>query len=270
MSERRIVIAAFAATLLVGLGFLLVQSLTRKSDTLQTLGVQPVYPVAPIAAGEEVCQRGIGVADTLRRVRFNIGTFGMTGPPLTVTVRSVGGGALGSATVAPGWVDDGTPQEVAVGSIEPDRIVSVCIRNGGPVRAYVYGNLYTGNIRKAVIGVTPTVTPSDAAVDGVPIPGDLSMAFVSEKPRSILSRIPAAFRHASTFRPGFVGPWLYWLLLVLALVAAPIGLLAALRWASTPAGEPAGAPRDTPERRPPGTRGRRRSSAAARARDAAR
>jgi hypothetical protein len=64
----------------------------------------------------------------------------------------------------------------------------------------------------------------------VAIPGDIALAFVSEKPRSLLTRLPGVFRHASTFRPGFVGAWTYWLLFGAAVLLAPVALgLALLR-----------------------------------------
>jgi hypothetical protein len=40
----------------------------------------------------------------------------------------------------------------------------------------------------------------------------LALLFLREHPRSLLSLVPTIFRRASLFRPGWVGPWTYWLL----------------------------------------------------------
>jgi hypothetical protein len=229
MPSRRATAVGVVAALGLILVVLLVGGLTTQSRLVATVGVLPVFPVAPLAAGNEVCQTPIGLADPVERVRFNIGTFGRPGPPLEVTVHPANSGIdLGHGRVAAGWIDDGSAQDVPVGHIADDQRVSVCIRNLGRTKAYVYGDLYEGIFGTGPLGVRPTALTSYAAIDRVRIPGDLSLKFVSAKPRSLLSRLPAAFRHASLFRPGWVGPWTYWLLAALILLAAPFALRKAL------------------------------------------
>ena len=106
--------------------------------------------------------------------------------------------------------------------------MSVCIRNRGRLRLNVYGDLFSGSIRDSVVGVRPTVTPSTASIDGTGIEGDLAIAFTAREPRSLLTRLPDMFSRASSFRPGFVGPWIYWLLLAAALLVVPFALVRAL------------------------------------------
>jgi hypothetical protein len=236
---RKPVAIAFTAVLALGILAVVLAGLTNRSDRVQSLGVLPVSPVAPISAGQEVCQSSIALAEPLRRVRFNIGTQGKPGPALDVTVREPNTRAvLGRGAVKPGWIDNGTPQEVTTGEIPAERYVAVCIRNRGPVRAYVFGEVSHGQLGTGPVGVSPTVSTSSAEIDGQAIAGDLSMSFVSERPRSALSLVPAMFRRASVFRPEFVGPWTYWLLLVAVLVLAPLMLWRAVRTAI--AAEPAG------------------------------
>lgn len=235
---------ALGATVAVGLSGLTIAWGSRETSEVQTLGVLPVLPVAPIAAGQEACQTPIGLAEDLRRVRFNVGTNGKPGTALEVTVREPSTGrALGSGRVQPGWIDDGTAQNVPVGFVPKDRFVSVCIRNRGPVRAFVFGDIYKGRIGTGPIGVRPTVTTSYATIDGEQISGDLSMSFVAAKPRSLLSLVPAMFSRASLFRPGFVGAWTYWVMLVAAVGLAPLALWRALVRAEAGAATEAREPR---------------------------
>jgi hypothetical protein len=229
MRSRRTATIGLVAALLVGIVALVVGALTSDSDVAQTVGVLPVYPVAPLAAGEEACESPVALADPVERVRFHIGTFGKPGPPLAFTVRNAGGAfTLGHGDFPGGWVDDGSPKDVTVGRIAGDQSVSVCVRNKGATPAFVYGDIYTGTFGTGPLGVRPTITTAAGSVDGKEIPGDLAVEFTTPQPRSLLARLPGAFRPAALFRPAGVGAWTYWLLAALILVAAPFLLLRAL------------------------------------------
>lgn len=232
---RKPALIAFVLVLVAGLGAVLVAALSKQTRETQTVGVLPVLPVAPIDRGQEACQAPVALDEPLEQVRFNIGTHGMPGPPLAVTVRRhLSRSVLGAGRVQGGWRDDGTPREVAVGEVRGEQYVAVCIRNLGTVRGYVYGDVYSGEFGTGPTGVRPTTTTSSARIDGVPIPGDLSMTFTTREARSVLSLVPEIFARASLFRPALVGPWTFWLLLLAALVAAPVALWLALRAGAQP------------------------------------
>jgi hypothetical protein len=229
MPSRRAALIGLAAALAVGLVVLLAAGITTRGGIRTTIGVLPIYPMAPIAPGSEACQSPVALADPVERLRFNIGQFGKRGVPLTVSVRSAGTpNVLASARIAGGWADNGTPQDVRFAKpIAGDQRVSVCVRNDGRITSYVYGDLPIGSFGTGTIGVRPTNTTNEASVDGVPLPGDIALAFVSPRPRSLLSRLPDAFRHAAAFAP--VGPWAFWLLALAMLVAVPLALARALQ-----------------------------------------
>jgi hypothetical protein len=252
-SHRQAAIA-LAAVLLLGLAALVTAAATKESSLNQTLGVLPVYPIAPLHAhGGTVCEQPIAVAEPIEAVRFNIGTFGRPGPALHVRVERWGGGPLAQGRVAPGWVDDGTPQTVPLRRVAPGQYIRVCIRNDGPIRAYVYGDLGTGTVGTELTSEPrPTVTPASASVDDVELVGDVAMWFVGDESRSLLSRVPDVFERASLFRPAFVGPWVFWVLLLGLVVLAPLALVAALRAALGSAEEPARAREDGRAREPAG------------------
>jgi hypothetical protein len=229
VTRRRAAIAMAVIVLAVVAGEL-VFAAGKKSDLVASTWVNPVVPVAPVKPGATVCQQPFGVSETFDRVRFNAGTFGRPGPPLFVSVSDRGSGVeLASGAVRPGWVDNGKVQDVDVGSVKPGPEVSVCIRNGGHVTTYFYGDYYHGAFGKGPLGVTPTNSTSVAYIDSVPLEGDLAVWLHSTKEHSRLSWIPAMFRHAAAFKPPFVGAWTFWLLTLLLIVGAPLAMWSALK-----------------------------------------
>jgi hypothetical protein len=226
MSSRRIALIGLLATLGVGLLGLLVTSVFMRGEIKQADGVLPVYPVAPLAKGSTVCQEPIGLADDLENVRYQVGTLGkLNGPAMDVTVTTPSGIVLGEGHVAPGWKDVGLPHTVNVGHVKGNQEVSVCIRNRGPVRAYVYGDIPNGTF----LGVRPTDSTSVARVNGQQVDGDITLWFTANERFSLIQRIPAMFSHAAHFRPGFVGKGLYWALLAAMLLLVPFLLGRALQ-----------------------------------------
>jgi hypothetical protein len=233
MPSRRAAAIGIGVIVLLVLAAELVAAGTSRTDQVLSVGVQPVYPVGALTPGATACQQPLGVTESFDRVHFNIGTFGKPGPPLYVSVVDQQSKAeLGSGRVAPGWVDNGTAQDVNVGRIPPGHLVGVCIRNEGPVRAYVYGDFYNGRFGTGPLGVTPTNTTTSAVVDKVPLDADLSIRLLSSSPRSLLARFPAILRHLGTFKPPWVDAWTFWLLAILIVAAAPLALWRAAAWAA--------------------------------------
>jgi hypothetical protein len=225
MRSRRGAAVGIAVAVVLGVGGALAGAAGSRTEEVLTVGVLPVYPLAPLVPGATACQAPLGITESFDRVHFNVGTFGRPGPPLVVSVVDQGSKReLGWGRVAPGWVDNGTAQDVNVGAVEPGRQVAVCVRNEGSVRAYVYGDYYNGKFGTGPAGVTPTNSTNSASVDDIPITGDISIKLLSSGPRSLLARVPALFRHAAVFRPALVGAWTFWLLGLLILVAAPVAL----------------------------------------------
>jgi hypothetical protein len=63
---------------------------------------------------------------------------------------------------------------------------------------------------------------SGSNVTGEPGPVDLTLVFRPADSRSLLQSVPAMFRHAARFRPGWVGAWTYWALAALVALAVPL------------------------------------------------
>ena len=73
-----------------------------------------------------------------------------------------------------------------------------------------------------------TVERSDALADYA----DIGLELNRRDNRPLLALLPDAFERASLFRPGWVGAWTYWLLLVALVIAVPVLLSRALVSAS--------------------------------------
>jgi hypothetical protein len=232
MPSRRAGLApaiAIAVMVLAGVLALAITGARKRTDLVFDTAVNAIYPVAPVKAGSTLCQYPFGATDTFDRVRFAAGTFGKPGPQLVVSVLDHFTGAeLARGEQPAGWVDKGDPRTVDVGTVKPGTQVDVCIHNRGRVTTYIYGDYYHGEFGKGPLGVTPTNSTNSAYVDGTMIEADTAMSLLSSEKRSALSRIPSILRHAATFKPPFVEPWLFWVLGGLILFGAPVALWAAL------------------------------------------
>ena len=208
-----------AAFLAVAAGGLLALAVVAAGDSRAlafTLGVAPTQVGAELRPGQTACQAPVLVSSAFSRVRFQVGTYGRSGEPLDVVVRSLkSGSALGQGRLRGGY-PDGSQPSVPVGRVAPEQPVEVCIRNGGERKVALYG------------GTTVAAPGTDARVEGAETGTDLTLVFERAEPRSMLAAVPDMFRRASLFRPGWVGSWTFWLLAVLLGAAVPTLLMLAL------------------------------------------
>src|SRR4051812_46697676 len=144
MRKPLVAIVALFATVAVGLVALLAHGAGSRTDLAQTLGVAPAGPVADLAAGQQVCQTPISLADGFQRVQFFPTATTRATPALAVTVRDTESHALlGRARVAAGF-SPSQPQTVRVGQVPSDRRVSVCFHDLGPRRVRILGDSVSG------------------------------------------------------------------------------------------------------------------------------
>jgi hypothetical protein len=223
---------ALIATVVVGLVALAGVAARDKRDLAFTIGVVPTIPAAKLNPGATVCQSAITVPDSFTRVRLRAGTTAGPGQPLDLNVREVGSNRTLAHGRLPGGYPDPTEQSARVGRVAAGKRIAVCIRNVGRRNALVYGN---------AAGAAP---PSQASLHGRTLDTDLTLVFLGDSRRSMLTQLPDLFQRASVFRPGWVGPWTFWVLAVLVVAGVPLLLARALR----DCGEPVGGA--LPERRP--------------------
>jgi hypothetical protein len=200
---------AFGLALTAGFALLAWTAAGDERTVAYSLGVAPSGLVVTVPPGKGVCQEPVDLNVEARAVAFPVVTAGRAGEPLEVTVRSPSGRVLGRGRVAGGYAD-GSQQTVQL-----DRIVgpvdgsAVCIANAGDRPVSLYGN----------DNVIFSHTTLDGAGDN---PADLDLRFLYDEPRSFFGLIPDALDHAALFRASWVGPWVYWLLLGLLAIGAPL------------------------------------------------
>jgi hypothetical protein len=212
---RRVALIAFLALALAGLGTVAIVGASRERTLAFTLGVQPSTPLVVLRAGETVCQAPIAVPAAFDGVELQPGTSRAPASPLDVVVRRLPDGT----TIARGRLTGGyapaRPATVSVGAVEAGGDVAVCVRNAGARRAALYGS---GDL---------AARTSSALLDGRATGADIDLVFRTSA-RSTLALVPDMLQRMALFRGGWIGPWLYWLLLAVVLLGVPALLIGAL------------------------------------------
>lgn len=236
--------ALFLAIVALGIAGLTVLASGDERHVVQTTGVLVIAPVAGIAPGSEACQEPIVTVDDVSAVGFNIGAATPT-PRLSVLVRDAESRSVVSRGTIPEGFDAGA---LVVADLQPavpaESPVAVCLRNHSTagIHALVYGDdaqtdlceVFPGSLACRWRFAHPTSTTSQARVGGVEVPGTMNVVMLRKPGESVLSQVGKVWDRASTFRPGFVTPVLWWLLLALALLAVPLLVAASLRALAAP------------------------------------
>jgi hypothetical protein len=209
---------AFTLLAVVGLGLvgLLVTAAHDESDLAFTLGVVPTIPAAKLRPGAQVCQGNVTVPAAFTRVRVKAGSPGGPGQPLALEVRRYPANDLLTQGRIEGGYPYGAELSGPVGEVNEGERVTVCLRNAGARQAWLFGNSAGASL------------PSQASIGRRALPTDVTLVFLADERTSMLSRLPDVFERASVFRPGWVAPWVYWVLTALAVLGAPVLLARAL------------------------------------------
>ena len=181
---------------------------------------RPMFVVTfiDLLPGRELCIAGVTIPEDARQVRFQVRTFGDSGPPLVVTFKGRG---YTHTTHVPGGYADETTLTPPLTPPRTDVIGEVCVDNRGERTI-------------ALVGTTEERTRSRpvGAVNGRAVDPDAYLAFYENRSASALSQTPAIVDRMGAFRPAIIGPWLLWPLLFLVVAGVPAGMLwAALRGA---------------------------------------
>jgi hypothetical protein len=199
----------------VGLLGLLAVAGGDQRDLAFTTGVVPTIPAAGLRPGAQVCQTNVIVPTSFTRVRIKAGSPGGPGQPLEVQVRDESNARIAGGRI-PGGYPYTTEQSARVGEVAAGRRVAVCVVNAGTRRVQIFGNTDVASL------------PTSAYVGGKLLKTDVTLVYLRDHDRSMLSWLPDVFDRAAVFRPGWVGPWVYWLLTALAVVGVPALLARAL------------------------------------------
>jgi hypothetical protein len=215
MSPRRALIA-FALLAVVFVAGLVVSG-ARRTNTDAFSNTQPllVYSVK-LEPRQSACQTPIAVPTSFDRVDVWLDHAGAATLQLTVA-NAQSGRLLATGTRS---IDlTAREQRVALNATVPAGIQGrVCVTNQGPFAVALFG--------AGKSGVSGTLTSG-----GSQLPNATAFLFERSPAHSQLSLLPTALRRAALFKPGWVGEWTFWVLVV-ALLAAFGVLAAALRSAT--------------------------------------
>jgi hypothetical protein len=194
----------------------------KRELVASTPSPRPLFEVTDVRLPpqRQLCITDVTIPHDAGRLRVQVRTFGRPGPALDVTLRAPGYSER--LTVPAGYPD----LQVTSAPMRPPRTDSlgeVCLRHGG-ANAIALAGSAEDRTRSRPQGV----------LDGRPERADAYLAFDEAGRASALSRTGAIVAHMSAFRPGIVGPWLLWPLLVLVVVGVPAGVLWAIFRAVSP------------------------------------
>ena len=212
--------AVHTILLVLGAGFVLLVAIALADRRGFRLGVHSDSQVL-VRPGQERCSSIIRPpGPEADRVRFRARASGAgPTPPIVVFVRR----SRTAQTLADGTAEPGPagPRTVRLrGSVAGSRKVVACFLNAGAVPAVL---------------LPPPGTPTRVTVersDALAEYADGGLELDRSDNRSLLALLPDVFDRASLFRPGWVGAWTYWLLLVALVIGVPVLLSRALASAS--------------------------------------
>jgi hypothetical protein len=207
---RRLAVALALAVLALGAVFVGVPYLVKERDYPASVPSPP--PLTSVALvrvppGESACMPYATMDPRSAEARFRVGTNGRPGVPLELRLSGVG--VAQRIAIAARYADNDVVH-VPVRAPARASAVQACVANRGRHAVYLYGSADPRSRSRSVARVAGRDTGISPQV-----------AFYERRPASILERLPATMARASAFRPGFVGPWLLWPLLVLLVLGMP-------------------------------------------------
>jgi hypothetical protein len=206
---------ALAAIALAGVAATVVAGVVDRREVAFTVGLPAVRIAGTLHPGDERCRDMIEVPARFARVRMPIATFGRPGSRFAIIVRDTRTRrVLGRGDVPAGYPDNSTV-DAAVGEIAAGARIAVCVRNAGP-----------GPI--AVLGSPPATLAGEVDEQGQSVI-ELGFSFLRSEPASVIGETATIVERASLFKPGWAGPWLFWLLLAAVAAGVPLLLVAAVR-----------------------------------------
>ena len=210
MSGRANVLVV-AAVAILGVAGLLLAAGNDGRSTAFSLDIAPAGPVSVLQPGQAACQGPITPPSSFAFVQpwiypalatGAITTGSIPGAAVDLTVRdAVTNTILASGPIAAQYVRPIFPIVALDRTIPSGRRIRVCLRSRGPGTVDLMGDPLPNQ----------ALRDDDGNVTGEPRAA-ISLLFLRQRPRSLLSLVPTVFTRASLFRPGWVGPWTYWLL----------------------------------------------------------
>ena len=216
MSERLGILVAGAAVLIAAIVLTLVWAGEKRDVVASTPQPPPLYEtdLLGLKPGEKACWGEVTLVPSGTVAQFRVTSEG--GPPVPLTFSVSAPGYRSSVDIPATWRDN----DLLTARIDPPPRPlhgEACVEHTG-----------TGTNRVGLYAAedqSPILDASAAGRDKDEIP---VLRFVEDGPGTVGGHASEIADAIGAFRPGFVGPWLVWLLLVLVVVGLPAGLTFAL------------------------------------------
>jgi Predicted membrane protein (DUF2142) len=191
-----------------------------------TNNVEAYTYIVETPAGEQVCVPGLQIPAGTARIRLLLISRTRLRPALTMTLtidgrRGTFESALGPVPVPGNRISPAVFAVPALAALRTERPASLCLTAADVV-----------NWGGTPLARVPAVDPPTAG--GRPLAGRIAVWYLPRAgaQRSYLARAGATLRRASLFRAGFVGPWLYVLILLVVLPALAVASVRCLALAA--------------------------------------
>lgn len=206
---------AMGAVLLLAAAAMLIALLVPEQRITGTNNVMPATFVAKASPESgPLCVAGVTAPEGTGGVRLYIGTYRQSGTTITMTTKNAAGKTIGST--APKSFGDGSHVTFELPPGDRENL-TLCLDR--PSTTIAVSGEFNGNFNPQ-----QTVTLGDA-----PVNADVSIEYVRPGTHSALSQVPTVFERASLFRPGWVGPWTFYLVFLCGLLLIAAGWLLLLR-----------------------------------------
>jgi hypothetical protein len=222
MSRRAgaISLAVVTAIGLVGLGASAARSQRWTSFTLRIRARDIVTTVLP---RRQICQTPVSVLASAGGIEAWAWPTAQPAPRLIVLVLDRRGHkVLATGQLPSGYAEvpppRGYPSPVSLRArlsrtLSSNQRVTICLLNAGKTPV-------------SLLGSTPNRVSGTLSSEGKSTGSALALLFLRPHSQSLFSMLPAIFRRASLFRPGWVGAWTFWLLAAAMLGAFGLGAVA--------------------------------------------
>jgi len=183
-------------------------------STAFSIEVQSVRPVVTLRPAQRACQGPIAVPITFAGVEVWVAGTPVPGTTLQVTARET---------------PDGKSLAAGQRKIETVQAATPSVRLRSPVASGIRLYLCFANAGRepiALLGSTPGPSSGSLSVNSRGTGSALSIVLLRPRSSSLLSSLPTSLRRAALFRPGWVGSWTFWLLVVLVVLSFPLGAAA--------------------------------------------
>ena len=210
MRARALVVGALVPALLV---LALVRGLHEDSRYSGSNSVGPRQGIILLQPGQRVCQTGELVPAETAAVEVSVATGGEPGAPLTVRLRDADKRVIARGRSRGGYGDGLVSMPIPL-QRRTRTGVEVCIGRSGRGVAQLYG----------LGGATGKLE-----LDGKAHPGVLRLAYRRAGKESWLALTPTVAHRFAQVKTRIAGPWLFYVLIALAVLAAGLALHTVVR-----------------------------------------